>query len=174
VSPDDADDIYLCEATPGDARALTDLRCSRGAWYEDEVETYVNNEMPKLLGHDAASNRQLLVMEGDDLIGCCGHQVDAFNTRSENDVWLTRLSVMAFDLEHRGRELADGSRLSDVVFKALAGDAMRLHPRLPLTAVVAGGNHRSLAMLERNVEWTQIRWGPKHVRLIARVEPAGE
>jgi hypothetical protein len=173
VSPDGGlDEIYLCEATPGDARALAELRCSRGAWYENEVEAYVNNEMPKLLSHEAMFNRQLLVMEGDNVIGCCGHQLDALRMDGEKDVFLARLAVMAFDLRHRGRELADGGRLSDAVFKALASDAVKGHPGKALTAVVAGDNYRSLAMLERNGEWAQIQWGPKHVRLTANMEPA--
>jgi len=65
----------------------------------------------------------------------------------------------------------DGGRLSDAVFAAFAGDAMQRHPGKALAAIVARENFRSLAMLERNGDWTQLGWGPDHVLLIAEMEP---
>lgn len=170
--PKEPEEIYLCPATSGDEFSLAEFCCSRGAWYEDEVEAYINKELIKLVSNHAADHRLLLVMEGEDVIGCAAHHLDAFRMGNEDLQWLVRLQVMALDLEHQGHRLPDGSRLCDAVFQALANDAMCRHEGMPLTALVANENYRSLAMLERNGRWAQIRSGSRYVRLVGNLKPA--
>ncbi len=170
--PKESEEIHLCPATLSDERSLAEFRCSHGAWYEDEVEAYINNELIKLVGNHAADHRLLLVLEGENLIGCAAHHLDAFRMANDDLQWLVRLQVMALGLEHQGRRLPDGSRLCDGVFRALANDAMRSHEGMPLTALVATENYRSLAMLERNGRCAQIRSGTRYIRLVGNLQTA--
>jgi hypothetical protein len=171
AEPEAPGEIYLCPATVGDRHSLANLRCSRGAWFEDEVEAYVNIELVKLVGSTAAFHRSLLVIEGDRVIGCAAHHLDSFKMYGGDFQWAVRLQVMALDLKNQGRRLPDGSRLCDGVFKALATDALHEHEGMPLTAIVANENYRSLAMLERNGRWAQIRSGSRHVRMVGQLRP---
>jgi len=110
-----------------------------------------------------------LTFEGDQLVACAGHHVEPILVDSGEFVEFVRLFLLAISLENRGRKLEDGSALSDAVIRLAVSDATDTHGEKPLTAIVANNNHRSMAVLERNGRWSQVRYGTNYIRFVGLV-----
>lgn len=165
-------EVTTREAGEDDGEPLAQFRCSRGRWFEDEVETYLNEKAISQIG-SGLDYHLLLCFRGEELIACAGHHLEpVMAAESAEMVPFTRLHVLAVGLAYAGRRLDDGTRLSDAILRAAIQSAREHGRRYPLTAIVANENHRSLAVFERNGRWSQIRYGAAYTRLVGRPELA--
>jgi hypothetical protein len=139
-------------ATASDADLLAAFSCSRGLWFEDEVEEFLQRYALTYAAERAPLDHQLLLfVDDDELIAVGGHE----QALLPGGLVGTHLTVAAIDLSHQGAKLTDGGRLSDYVLDALLGDALDAEARgavrrEPIAhALVARENGRSLAVLNR-------------------------
>ena len=84
-----------------------------------------------------------------------------------------RLVVFAVALSRQGTTLSDGSRLSTVAFASLIRDAVIAHRTELVTAYVALGNDRSLALCRRAGLTGQSLAG-RYARVLGRFATAPE
>jgi hypothetical protein len=155
----------------GDAHSLDAFRCSTGPWYEQEVEDYVRSRALAQALENPGSYRLLLVLESDVLIACLAHHLEMLLRDRGNGIVAARLHVLAISIEHQGRRLAGGTRLSDIVMATLIADALEIREVEVATAIVASENLRSIALCERNGLRSQVQYNGSHIRLSGRLGP---
>jgi hypothetical protein len=132
-----------------DDEALTSFRCSRGRWFQREVEEFINAELPKRL--DSEETRTLLFHSGEELIAVGAHQPGVLIIAEDpGQVQAAHLLLLALTERLQIGRLGDGTRLSDYVLRTLLRDALRTHRTGVAFAIVAIENQRSLTMCERN------------------------
>ncbi|HET8955107.1 MAG TPA: hypothetical protein VFN18_05565 [Solirubrobacterales bacterium] len=164
-------DLVTRPATSDDGSHLSSFKCSEGEWYEDEVEEYLKNQAIKHLADTGGLTYHLLLtLEKDELIACAGHHVEPLIIDSGHLIEFVRLYVLAISLDHRGRRLDDGTALSDAMLRLAASDAHAAHGDKPLTAIVANQNRRSMAVVERNGRWSQVRYGGSYTRFVGQMK----
>jgi hypothetical protein len=162
------------EPTSDDEVLLSSFRCSRGLWFEDEVQAFVRHHALRLALDEQSDYRLLLVMDGDRLAACFAHHPEGLMTESGGAgtavrvIFATRLHLLALSIEDQGRRLDDGRRLSDLIMESLVVDAMDREMAVVLTAVVARGNLRSLSLCQRHGLRSQVAYDARHVRLSGR------
>lgn len=139
-------------AAAGDGNLLGAFSCSRGLWFEDEVDAFIQEHALEYAAWRAPLDHQLLLIFLDEeLVGVGAHEQAPMSDGSLG----THLAVGALGLAHRGTALADGRRLSDFLLDALIIDASTAAERgqPPRTsrahALVALENDSSLAFLRR-------------------------
>lgn len=161
-------------ATASDADLLAAFRCSRGLWFEDEVEEFIQRYALEYSARRSDADHQLLLFLSDDeLVAVGAHE----RVSLTGGVTGTHLAVGAIALAHQNTRLDDGGRLSDYMLDALLGDARRAEERGreardPYAhALVAHENDRSLAFLRRRGfgDEHSDRDDPRYVHLYARV-----
>jgi hypothetical protein len=165
--------LLVRPAQGGDAQSLDVFRCSTGPWYEQEVEGYVRSRALAQALENPGSYRLLLVLEGGVLIACLSHHLEMMLRDRGNGIVAARLHVLAISIEHQGRRLAGGTRLSDIVMATLIADALEIREVEVATAIVARDNLRSIALCERNGLRSQVRYDGTHIRLSGRLGPRG-
>jgi hypothetical protein len=132
----------------GDDERLASFRCSRGRWFQREVEEFINTE---LAGRLALETRVLLFDVGEDLVAVAAHQPGTLIiTEDPGVVEAAHLVVVAITERLQSGRLADGTRLSDYVMRILLRDALRTRRTDVAFGIVAIENQRSLTMCERN------------------------
>lgn len=141
----------VCLAEPSDAPLLRAFRCSTGAWYEDEVEEFLQRHaLAYARQREDLDHRLLLVeTEREGLVAVGAHELAVFR-RGHDRLSGSYLVVGAIALPHQGARLDDGTRLSDFLLDAVLGDARRFDRGSVVRARVARENARSLALLRRN------------------------
>ncbi len=164
-----AEHIGFRTAEKGDADALRKFNCSRGAWYEDEVEDYINRYAPKLVKGTLRETRVLLALDSERIVACAAHHIDPTAVVDGPIMELIRIHFFALGLDYQERELRSGQRISDAVLSAVVADARDSYDTDAFTAIVARDNLRSLSFLERNGRWSQTVYDNLHVRLTARL-----
>jgi hypothetical protein len=161
-------------AAAGDAALLAAFTCSRGEWYEDEVEEFIRDHALDYASWRAPLDHQLLLfLSGDELVAVGAHE----QALLKGGLTGTHLAVAAIALPHQGAKLDFGGRLSDFVLDALLGDASAAAARGALTrdpvahALVAADNDRSLALLRRRgFDDEQVdAVDPRYLHLYARI-----
>ena len=161
-------------AAASDAALLAGFTCSRGEWYEDEVEDFISHHALDYAAWRAPLDHQLLLfLSGDELVAVGAHE----QALLKGGLTGTHLAVAAIALPHQGAKLDDGGQLSDFVLDTLLSDAgaaaARGAPsRAPVAhALVARDNDRSLAVLRRrgfaDEEFDAV--DPRYVHLFARI-----
>ena len=171
---DDLDRLTIRPADRGDLDALGSFRCSNGPWYEDEIEKYIQDDVPKLV-ENRSQEYQLLVTtdKSDELLALAGYRLDPLRTSDGTISFLNRLDVVALAVGQQGRELNDGSKLSDALLAALFSQALKVNGVDVFFAIVARENQGCISFLERNADWTQLpHGGIKYLRMTARIEVA--
>jgi hypothetical protein len=161
-------------ADSGDADILAGFSCSRGEWYEDEVDNFIREHALDYAGSRALLDHQLLLfVRGDELVAVGAHEQALLS----GGLTGTHLAIVAIALPHQGTRLEDGGRLSDFVLAALLSDARNADarnepPRDPYVhAVVAYENDRSLTVLRRRgfADEERDTVDPRYVHLYARI-----
>lgn len=160
-------------AAASDATLLTAFVCSRGEWYEDEVQDFIRHHALDYAAWRAPLDHQLLLfVSGDELVAVGAHE----QTFLAGGLTGTHLAVAAIALPRQGAKLDDGGRLSDFVLDALLGDAGAAAARGAPTrdpvahALVATHNDRSLSLLRRRgFGDEQVDVDPRYVHLYARI-----
>lgn len=149
------------------------FRCSTGPWYEQEVEDYIRACALAQAMESPEDYRLLLVLEGGVPIACLAHHLEMLLRDRGSGIVAARLHVLAISIEHQGRRLAGGARLSDVAMATLIADALELRAVEVVTAIVARENLRSIALCERNGLRSQVEYDGAHIRLSGRLAPRG-
>jgi hypothetical protein len=171
-------DIVFRPVEERDGPALASFRCSNGVVHEDEVETFVRHSALARALAGETLYRLIVVLERERLIAVAGHHPELLlaetiertesSQRTFRGTPATRLHVLALSLEHQGRQLADGRRLSDLVMATLIAEACGDQESAVLTALVAKDNVRSLALCARHGLTSQIEFDRRHVRVSGR------
>jgi hypothetical protein len=161
-------EIRVRAAGEADRTALATFRCSTGRWYEQEVEDHVRADALRAALASPGAYRLLVVHEERRLIACAAHQPEVLVRNEGRALMTTRLQVLALALEQRGRRLADGRKLADLVMGTLIRDALETRPGDVLTGIVARENVASLTLCERHGLRSQISHGARYVRLSGR------
>lgn len=162
-------EVTTREAEEDDGEALENFCCSNGLWFEDEVQDYLNEEAIKHVVGEHLSYRLLLCFSGGELIGCAGHHVEPVavgETGANQLLSLIRIHVLAVGLKYQSRRFDDGTKICDALLRLALTSAAERHPDHGLTAIVANENYRSLAVVERNGRWSQVRYGSRYIRLV--------
>lgn len=160
-------ELSFRRASGNDAQRFENFRCSRGAFYEDEVEQFVCGVA---LEHalEFAGYNLLVFLEGERLVAVAGHHRENLLANHGDRTQLimtTRLQVLALATEDQGRHCSDGRRVSALVLDTLIHDALVGYEGDVLTAIVARENLRCLALLERHGLRSQVEYDALHVRL---------
>ena len=166
-----AENVVLRQADERDATALATFQCSTGTWYEQEVETFVQQDAVRIATEPAESYRLLVVYEDNRLIACAGHHPEFLVRPDSKGLLATRLHLLAISRSQQGRELRKGLQLSDALMQTLIRDAMDIRDSQVLSAVVAQDNIRSMRMCERAGLRNQVAYAPRYVRLTAQFTP---
>jgi RimJ/RimL family protein N-acetyltransferase len=137
-------------AEPTDVPLLGAFDCSRGEWYEDEVEEFIRRHALAYAGTRRHLDHRLLLYETDaeGLVAVGAHELADFRRGGEH-ITGTYLVVGAIALPYQGARLEDGTRLSDFLLDALLGDARGFDRGPVIQTRVARDNERSLALLRR-------------------------
>ncbi len=159
--------IVLRPAAEGDRAALESFACSRGAWYEQDVERYVRGRA--LDDAFRVPGYALFVAEqGERLLGCMAYMPEMLEVEEQHLIAAARLHVLAIASTDQGRVLDSGRRLSDALLQTLIAKATPTSIEGVLTAVVARENVRSIRLCERNGLSVQIAYDARHVRVVRR------
>lgn len=157
-----------------DGDLLTGFRCSNGAWYEQQVERYIQTHALGRALSEPPGYRLLLAFNEGRLLGCMAHQQELlfeggdFGNEGGRLIRSVRLHLFAIALDVQGRKLSDGRRLSDALMATLIFDAIITQEQDVLTAVVALDNIRSIVLCERHGLRSQTQCDAWHVRLSGR------
>lgn len=143
---------------PADRELLADLRCSTGAWFEDEVEAFVRTRLVDY--HDwraSHTDHTLIGLELDDRLVAVGSHEAEFVREPRQLVTSTYLECVAVSVElgavlpgvealdPDGRPVTLGRYVLEVLLSDIAG-----RPRAPIVrAGVARENSRSLRLCAR-------------------------
>ncbi len=169
-----ATDLIFREVQERDRRRLEQFRCSRGAWYEDEVEDFVNQKAIARALAVATPYRLYVVLAGERLIAVAGHHPELLMVAAGSDASGTptfegrmaeRLHVLALSVDHHRSRLSDGTRCSDFVMDRLIEKALRERTKVVLTGLVARDNHASLVLCERKGLTSQIEHDDRYLRV---------
>jgi L-amino acid N-acyltransferase YncA len=156
------EDIVVRPAGQGDREALEAFACSRGLWYEDEVERYIRGRA--FAEFERVDGYELLVAEEDSrLIGVMAYVPELARAEEADWILIVRLQVLAIALEDQRRVLESGRRLSDALLQTLIAQAVEYSVGGALTAIVARDNVRSINLCERNGIDSQFAHGSRYV-----------
>jgi hypothetical protein len=145
--PNVREPVTVRRAEPGDDEALASFRCSRGRWFQREVEEFINTELPRRLG--AEETQVLLFHVAAELVAVAAHQPGVLIIAEDpGQVHAAHLLVLAITERLQAGVLADGTRLPDLGM--LLRDALRTQRPNVAFGIVAIENQRSLTMCERN------------------------
>jgi len=169
------DNLAFRPAEESDGPALAAFACSTGAWYEDDVETFIRTSALARALAPESPYRLIVFMDDERLIGVAGHhpellladtgEADESGDRSFRGMQATRLHVLALSVDQQGRRIGDGRRLSDLTMATLISEAMADRESAVLTAVVARDNLRSVALCSRHGLTSQIAYDASHLRV---------
>lgn len=128
-----------------DAIALSSFSCATEAWYEREVEFYIQGTISQQVEH----GRHILLLEDDgELSAVAAHH--EMSDPAGTGLVVSWLEVAAVSLEKQGTLLPDGLKLSAVLMNALISDAVSQPGRQPIAfAYVAEENARSRVVCTR-------------------------
>ena len=163
--------LEVRRADLSDRPLLEGFSCSRGEEWEDEVEAHIREDLLDLIGGTDTDHRVILVLHEGRLLAVGAHATEAVLVVPNDLMPMIRLHLLAITVEDQGRRLDDGSPLADALFAATATDALETWGGFPLTAIVARENFRSIAVLERNGRFSQVRHGLDHIRMTGSFAP---
>lgn len=142
-----------------DREALADFRCSTGAWYEDEVETFITSQLLQRHAARRVHSRHTIIgleTAGGDLVAVGAHEEDLLQD-GDHVFTGTLLEVAAVAIEAQGATLPgvepfeDGRPVSvgRYLLETLMSDADRPSREPVFRAIVAKDNGRSRALCTR-------------------------
>jgi hypothetical protein len=154
-------------AREADAEALAGFRCSRGRWFQREVEDFIANDLPGRIV--SGEVRVLLFHVGDELAAVAAHQPATLVIAEDpGAVAAAHLVAVAIAERLQRATIAGKDRLSDHVLQALLRDALRTHRTSVAFGIVAVENQRSLSMCERNGLASQTLINARYARATGR------
>jgi hypothetical protein len=124
-------------ATPSAQALLAGFICSRGDWYDDDVQHCVRTQ---LTTYDDTSIRTLLFFIGDYVAGVVCHQARVDSKLGSGD----EILLLALSCQSQGSIVATGGKLSEYVLRAALRDAQTLAWGSFFWAQIACDNKRSL------------------------------
>ena len=163
--------IVIRLAAEGDSDAVARFQCSTGAWYEEDVESFVRLRALAQALAMPEHYRLLLAFDGDRLVCCMAHHLEMLISQGGKSTIAARLQLFAIAVEDQGCRLADGTRLSDLVMATFMSDAMETRATGVITAIVALDNLRSIALCKRHGMRSQVRYDARHARLSGHFTP---
>jgi hypothetical protein len=143
---------------PADRAALRAFRCSTGRWFEDEVETHVQNDL--LDAHAARRSHTdhcaiALELPDHGIVAVTAHEQD-LTTEGGRDLTSTRWLVAAVAVDLQGAKLPDVDlgdgrpvTLGRYLAEATLSDVLETDRDPVVRAVIARENDRSLALCRR-------------------------
>lgn len=142
-----------------DRELLGAFRCSRGPWFEDEVEVHIQrNAVAEWEWRAPHLDHRLLLIEDrvHGLVAVGAHEEAAYR-RGAEEIKGTYLAVAAVALDLRGAEIADQKpwrdgrpfRLSDYLMEAMLSDSVERGRGGVVRAVMARENTNSIELCDR-------------------------
>lgn len=162
------DAIMVRAAEETDRAALEDFSCSSGLQCEDEVEDFIGTQALDTYVSGVADYRLLLAFEDETLAGVVAHRIDILTLSNGSLLNARLIQVLAVGSGYRGSVFEDGARLSDTLLATVVEEVNKFAENNVFTAIVANENDRSIVMLERCGNWSQIVYDCLHVRLTGR------
>jgi hypothetical protein len=158
-----------------DVEALADFACSRGAWYEDEVEEFIQERALSwaLAPGPRARYRRLLLFESEGLVAVGGFGPRVFEDALGDIVDGTELQVLALEHEARGTILEDGRRLSDACMATLVQEASRERGTNAMSGIAAKDHTRSIELCsDHGLTKRQPVGDSRYIRMVGRAKSA--
>jgi hypothetical protein len=143
-----------------DRAVLSGFRCSGGAWYEDEIETYVRTRLFDAHNEREPHNHHQVILLEDSAAGMVGvgaHEEEDARVGA-NELTTSYLALVAVRSDYQGTVVVDGGQLDDdrpsptlgrYLMEVLLSDLLSYDRQPYVRAVVARENERSLRLCDR-------------------------